>query len=197
MVVGVDEVGRGPLAGPVVAAAVSFVADNFKELEGRSWWNEITDSKRLSEKKREELSEHIKNNSLYSIAVSSVMEIETINILQGSLLAMRRAVEELQKQGRGLVRGSSVLLVDGRNTIPDLEITQEAIVRGDSIIHSIAAASIIAKVHRDNLMKELGQQFPVYGLDRHKGYGTKFHIEAIKAHGLSPIHRASFCGNIV
>lgn len=197
LVIGVDEVGRGPLAGPVVAAAVSFDPKNFLELAKQEWWHEITDSKKLSEKRREELSECIKNNSQFSIAVSSVLEIETINILQSSLLAMRRAVEELQKQSRGLAGENCVVLIDGRNKISNLEVAQEAIVKGDSTTHSIAAASIVAKVYRDYLMKQLDNDYPEYGLAQHKGYGTKFHIEAIKHYGLSPVHRPSFCNNFI
>lgn len=202
-VVGVDEVGRGPLAGPVVAAVVVFKKDFAQDFDGletekNSWWHQITDSKKLSEKKRFSITEEIKNNSLYSIGIASVEEIEQLNILQASLLAMSRAVEgvvsSVQTNGG---ENNFVLLVDGRNVIPKLNYKQEAIVKGDSLVHSIAAASIVAKVYRDNLMQELSQEFPEYGLAQHKGYGTKLHIEAIKKFGLSPIHRASFCGNIV
>lgn len=185
-VVGVDEVGRGPLAGPIVAAAVVF-----KKPILESWWEEITDSKKLSEKKRERLFKFITSSSRHAFGVCSVKEIEQHNILQASLLAMRRAVEGLQ------LSASTTLLIDGRNVIPNFDFQQEAIVKGDSVSHSIAAASIIAKVYRDKMMVRLSQKYPEYNLEQHKGYGTRFHIAAIKKHGLSPIHRASFCGNIV
>lgn len=198
MVIGVDEVGRGPLAGPVVAAAVFFtVGVDYKNFETQDWWHEIVDSKLVSEKKREYLYDLIMTHSHSAVGVASVQEIETINILQGSLLAMRRAVEQLLTKQDNLLHDNTVLLIDGRNTIPNLNLNQEAIVRGDSSIHSIAASSIIAKVYRDRLMKQLDVDYPEYGLAQHKGYGTKFHIEAIKNHGLSPVHRPSFCNNYI
>lgn len=202
-VVGVDEVGRGPLAGPVVAAAVVFkkdIANGFdrSEAEKDNWWNQITDSKKLSEKKRELIDQEIKNNSIYSIGVASVEEIEQLNILQASLLAMSRAVEGIGSSVQAdSDENNFVVLVDGRNVIPNFNYKQEAIVKGDSLVHSIAAASIIAKVYRDNLMQKLSEEFPEYGLAQHKGYGTKLHIEAIKKFGLSPMHRASFCENFI
>lgn len=189
LVIGVDEVGRGPLAGPVVAAAVSF-KNNLNE----DWWDQITDSKKLSLKKRDYLYEQILKNSSYSFGVASVEEIEQLNILQASLLAMHRAVDDLLKQSN---HSNTFVLIDGRNIIPNLPVKQESIVRGDSLIHSIAAASVIAKVYRDKLMQQFAEQFPNYGLEKHKGYGTKFHIEAIRKHGLSIIHRPSFCTNFI
>ncbi len=189
LVIGVDEVGRGPLAGPVVAAAVSF-KNNLNE----DWWDQITDSKKLSLKKRDYLYEQILKNSSYSFGVASVEEIEQLNILQASLLAMHRAVDDLLKQSN---HSNAFALIDGRNIIPNLAVKQESIVRGDSLVHSIAAASVIAKVYRDKLMQQLSEQFPNYGLEKHKGYGTKFHIEAIRKHGLSVIHRPSFCTNFI
>lgn len=189
LVIGVDEVGRGPLAGPVVAAAVSF-KNNLSE----DWWEQITDSKKLSLKKRDYLSKQILQNSSYSFGVASVEEIEQLNILQASLLAMHRAVNDLLKQSS---ESNAFVLIDGRNIIPNLTVKQESIVRGDSLIHSIAAASVIAKVYRDKLMQQLAEQFPNYGLENHKGYGTKYHIEAIRKHGLSVIHRSSFCTNFI
>ncbi len=194
-VIGVDEVGRGPLAGPVVAAAVVFAIDVVPADE-QNWWQQINDSKKISHSKREILSEQIINNSRHAIGVADVNEIEQLNILQASLLAMRRAVEGLNLELDNAVK-NSIILVDGKNIIPNLTARQEAIVKGDSVVHSIAAASIIAKVYRDKLMTDLAEKFPTYGFEKHKGYGTKFHIDAIKQLGLSPIHRASFCGNIV
>jgi len=189
LVVGVDEVGRGPLAGPVVAAAVSF-----KNTINDAWWEQITDSKKLTLKKRDYLYEQILQNSSYSFGIASVEEIEKLNILQASLLAMHRAIDDLLKQSS---ESNAFVLIDGRNIIPNLTVKQESIVRGDSLVHSIAAASVIAKVYRDNLMQQFAEQFPNYGLEKHKGYGTKFHIEAIRKHGLSIIHRPSFCTNFI
>ncbi len=198
IVIGVDEVGRGPLAGPVVAAAVCFTADDdYQNFETQDWWHDIVDSKLLSEKKREYLYDLIMTHSHSAVGEASVQEIETINILQGSLLAMRRAVEQLFSKIKISSPENSVLLIDGRNTIPNFNSKQEAIVKGDSSIHSIAASSIIAKVYRDRLMKQLDVDYPEYGLAQHKGYGTKLHIEAIRNHGLSPVHRPSFCNNFI
>ncbi len=188
LVVGVDEVGRGPLAGPVVAAAVGF-----KKNINSSWWSEIRDSKKVSEKNRSLLAKYILDNGICGIGMASVEEIENLNILQASLLAMKRAVERFSGRESGVLH----LAVDGKFIIPDLQVEQTAVVKGDDLIHSIAAASILAKVVRDDLMKQLDDEFPQYGFSKHKGYGTKVHIEAIRKYGLSPVHRVSFCGNIV
>jgi ribonuclease HII len=185
-IIGVDEVGRGPLAGPVVAAAVTF-----PEAVDAKWWDEITDSKKLSEKKREYLYSMISEYGNCSIGIASVMEIEQLNILQASLLAMKRAVENFSKYD------SAVILIDGKFIIPELNSKQEAIVKGDSLVHSIAASSIIAKVTRDQMMKDLDLAYPEYGFAKHKGYGTSAHIEAIKKYGLTPMHRPSFCDKIL
>lgn len=186
-VVGVDEVGRGPLAGPVVASAVCFESEL-----SYPWWEEVRDSKKVSEKKRDELAKSISEFSLNSIGVASVEEIEKLNILQASLLAMRRAIEKLP-----IELSTAIILVDGNFTIPGLPTEQRSFIKGDSIVHSIAAASIIAKVARDRLMKDFDERIPGYGFMKHKGYGTPDHIKAIKKLGLSSIHRPSFCGNIV
>ena len=188
LVVGVDEVGRGPLAGPVVSAAVGF-----KKSINSDWWEQIKDSKKVSEKNRAVLASRILENGICGIGIASVEEIQSLNILQASLLAMKRAVENLSGRESEVLH----LLVDGKFVIPDLHLEQTAVVKGDDLIHSIAAASILAKVTRDNLMKELDDEFPQYGFSKHKGYGTKIHIEAIRKYGLSPVHRVSFCGNIV
>ena len=177
MVCGVDEVGRGPLAGPVVAAAV--ILDENKPIIG------LRDSKKLSEKKRNLLNDEIRSKALaWSIARADVDEIDEINILQASLLAMKRAVERL-----------SVLpdhaLVDG-NKLPRLVCTAEAIVGGDGLVDCISAASIIAKVERDNEMIRLDQRYPGYGLAQHKGYPTQAHIAAIHELGVTRIHRRTF-----
>ncbi len=177
LIAGIDEVGRGPLAGPVVAAAV--ILDPEKPIDG------LMDSKKLSEKKREQLSAIIKQRALaWSIGRAEVEEIDDINILQASLLAMKRALE-------GLTIRPDLALVDG-NKLPDLDCPAEAIVKGDSKVPVISAASIIAKVARDNEMLELDEQYPGYGLAKHKGYPTKVHMQALKELGVSPIHRISY-----
>ena len=174
---GVDEAGRGPLAGPVCAAAVILPKDKIIE--------RVNDSKKLSEKKREKLFDVIKEESTaYSIGWASVEEIEEINILNAAMLAMKRAVE-------GLPVKADFAYIDGNKT-PNLDIPCEAIVKGDANSMSIAAASILAKVSRDRLMVEYGKQYPYYGFEKHKGYGTKVHNEAILKHGVTPIHRMSF-----
>ncbi len=176
-VAGVDEVGRGPLAGPVVAAAV--ILDPARPIEG------LADSKKLSEKKREAMDLIIRENALaWSLGRAEVEEIDQINILQASLLAMQRAVESLPIP-------PDHVLVDG-NRCPDLECSAEAIVGGDSSEQAISAASIIAKVSRDREMAELDLQYPGYGLAKHKGYPTKFHLQALQELGVTDIHRRSF-----
>lgn len=176
-IAGVDEAGRGPLAGPVVASAVIF--DLGIVIDG------VNDSKKLTEKKREELLYIIQEKALaIGIGIVSHEVIDRINILQASFLAMNKALDQLK-----LV--PEQLLVDG-NFFRHEKYPVENIVKGDSLSHSIAAASIVAKVTRDALMKELHEQYPQYGFAKHKGYGTKAHIEAIRKHGYSPIHRRSF-----
>ena len=177
LIAGVDEVGRGPLAGDVVAAAV--ILDPANPIDG------LTDSKKLSEKKREFLSREIKKKAFcWSLGRASVSEIDEINILQASLLAMKRAIE-------GLASKPTHCLIDG-NKVPDIDISCEAIIKGDLKEESIGAASIIAKVQRDEEMIELDQMFPGYGLAQHKGYPTKMHIQALQELGISSIHRKSF-----
>ena len=183
MICGVDEAGRGPLAGPVCAAAVIFPEGLI--IDG------VNDSKKLSEKKREKLFDKIKEEALsYSIAYASVEEIEKLNILNAAMLAMKRAVE-------GLDIEPDMILVDG-NKEPDIEdIDCTAIIKGDALSHSIAAASILAKVSRDRLMNEMAKKYPEYGFDKHKGYGTKLHREKILEHGICEIHRPSFLKKIL
>jgi ribonuclease HII len=174
---GVDEVGRGPLAGDVVTAAV--ILDPNKPIEG------LDDSKKLSEKKREALFDIIKGNALcWSIARCSVDEIDDINILQASLLAMKKAVESLSIQPEHV-------WVDG-NKIPQWSYAAEAVVKGDSRVKAIAAASILAKVTRDREMVAFDKVYPGYGFAAHKGYPTKVHIEALQRLGVTPIHRVSY-----
>lgn len=186
-VVGVDEAGRGPLAGPVVAAAVSFDAPL-----KNPWWEEINDSKKLSDKKRQELATNIVASARVGIGTASVKQIEQVNILQATLIAMRLAVKDLNLAARSRL----YLLVDGNQKVPGVVAKQFPMVKGDSVAHSIAAASIIAKTYRDTIMQQYHEQFPEYGFAQHKGYGTLKHREAIKQFGLLDIHRPSFCQNI-
>ena len=177
LVAGVDEAGRGPLAGPVVAAAV--ILDERQPIMG------LADSKVLSPARREQLFDQIFARALCcSIASASVEEIDRLNILQATMLAMRRAVE-------GLRLKPVKVLVDG-NRIPVMDVLAEAIIKGDALVPSISAASILAKVHRDRWCAQLHLQFPEYGFDAHKGYGTWQHIAALREHGACPEHRRSF-----
>jgi ribonuclease HII len=183
-VIGVDEVGRGCLAGPVYASAVIFRSDSLADL--------VTDSKLLSEKRREELFERIRFEHHVGIGFATVEEIDELNILQASLLAMKRAVHQLEKEG-GHATGH--LLVDGNCKVPGLaRYKQTPIVKGDLRVAVISAASIMAKVTRDRLMKELGEEFPLYGFEAHKGYSTPAHKKAIVDHGPCCHHRRSFAG---
>ena len=180
---GTDEAGRGPLAGDVYAAAVILNPDDIIE--------EINDSKKLSEKKREMLFDVIKEKAVsWCIATASVEEIEEINILNAAMLAMKRAVS-------GLDVKPEFVLVDG-NKIPDgLEIKADCLVKGDALSASIGAASILAKVARDRYMKEIALKYPEYGFEKHKGYGTKQHREALLKYGPCPVHRMSFLKKIL
>ncbi len=177
LVAGVDEAGRGPLAGPVVAAAV--ILDDKRPIGG------LADSKKLSAAKRERLYDRILADALCcSIAEASAQEIDHLNILQATMLAMRRAI-------LGLRLRPVKVLVDG-NRIPVIDIMAEAIVRGDALIPSISAASILAKVHRDRWCLQLHRQYPLYGFDAHKGYPTGQHLIALQQHGACAEHRRSF-----
>lgn len=181
IVCGVDEAGRGPLAGPVCAAAV--ILPDGLVIEG------LDDSKKLTEKKRDMLYDVICEEAIaYGIAFASVEEIEEMNILQATFLAMKRAVESLSVK-------PDLALVDG-NQKPSLEIQARTLVKGDAKSPSIAAASILAKVTRDRLMTEIAEQYPEYEFPKHKGYGTKLHYEKIMEHGISPVHRRSFLKKI-
>ena len=177
LIAGVDEAGRGPLAGPVVAAAV--ILDERHPIAG------LADSKKLSAAQREKLFDQICAKALCcSIAQASVEEIDRLNILQATMLAMQRAVQ-------GLRLKPAKVLVDG-NRLPVLDVLAEAIVRGDALVPCISAASILAKVHRDRGCMQLHQQYPLYGFDAHKGYGTAQHLAALRTHGACPEHRRSF-----
>lgn len=177
LLAGVDEAGRGPLAGPVVAAAV--ILDELNPIEG------LADSKKLTAARRERLYDEIRAKALCcAVAEASVEEIDALNILQATLLAMRRAVE-------GLRLKPSKVLVDG-NQLPRLSVLAEAVVRGDALVPAISAASILAKVHRDRWCLDYDREFPQYGFAAHKGYGTAVHMAALRAHGACPQHRRSF-----
>lgn len=180
-VCGIDEAGRGPLAGPVCAAAVILPVGC--EIDG------LDDSKKLTEKKRERLFDVVREKSrAYGIGWASEAEIDEYNILQATFLAMRRAVEALPVP-------ADWAMVDG-NRMPPLPVPGETVVKGDGLSASIAAASVLAKVSRDRLLRELDREYPQYGFARHKGYGTKAHYEAVKQYGVLPVHRKSFLKNL-
>lgn len=182
VICGIDEAGRGPLAGDVYAAAVVFSGDTF--IEG------INDSKKLSAKRREQLfDEIIQKSEAYCIATASIREIEEINILEAAMLAMKRAYE-------GLAIKPELALVDG-NRMPDLPCEVSTIIKGDATSASIAAASILAKVSRDRYMIEMSKLYPQYGFEKHMGYGTKAHREALLEYGPCPIHRPLFLRKIL
>lgn len=175
-IAGIDEVGRGPLAGPVIAAAVILDRKNIPE--------GINDSKKIPKAKRILLAEKIKENSIYAYGAASEIEIDEINILQASLLAMKRASDRLSVVPK-------TTLIDG-NFKPDIKNNTISIIKGDSKSVSIAAASILAKVYRDEIMLKYSKRFPEYGFQTNSGYGTKEHLSALKNYGITPIHRKSF-----
>ncbi len=182
LLAGVDEVGRGSLFGPVVAAAVILPQDTLTTPIA----TEIKDSKKLSSSRRNKLAQQISTVAVdWKIGFASTAEIDQMNILQATLLAMKRAVLKLKVQ-------PVLCLVDGNQLIPDLPINQQAIVKGDSLSLNIAAASIIAKVWRDDLIIRLSAKYPMYDLERNKGYGSQRHLSALQQHGVSPLHRKSF-----
>lgn len=177
VICGVDEAGRGPLAGAVFAAAV--ILDPARPIEG------LRDSKKLSEARREALAGEIRSNALaWAVASCSEAEIDELNILHASMLAMRRAVEALR-----IV--PTLALIDG-NRCPVMKVRSEAIVQGDDKVQEISAASILAKTARDAALRELHQLYPLYGFDQHKGYPTALHLERLRLHGVSPVHRRSY-----
>lgn len=178
-VAGVDEVGRGPLAGPVVCAAVVMPLDEARLVAG------VNDSKKLSAKKRELLAARIRENAVaFSIEEVQADVIDAVNILQATRLCMKRAVEALAPP-------ADFVLTDGNMTL-DIALPQRAVVKGDALVYSIGAASILAKVYRDGLMREYAARYPEYGFERNAGYGTAEHVRAIREVGICPIHRKSF-----
>ncbi len=192
-IAGIDEAGRGPLAGPVVVACVVMPRDSM--IEG------VNDSKKVSEKKREKLYEEITNEALgCGVGIISQEEIDKINILnatkEGLTLAIKNLEKDLQEKNRDFQK-PEIILVDALTKIDTDHIPYRSIIKGDSKSYSIAAASIIAKVTRDRIMREWDEVYPVYGFEKHKGYGTAAHIAAIKEYGLCPLHRRSFVKNIV
>ena len=181
IIAGVDEAGRGPLAGPVVAAAVI--------IKKPELLTNVNDSKKISEKKREQLYDVIMENCVVGIGISEHSEIDEINILNATFKAMKKAVEKLNEK-------FDIVLVDGNMKIRDFDILQEPVVKGDGKSLAIAAASIVAKVTRDRMMIEMAEKYKSYGFEKHKGYGTAFHIERIREFGPCEIHRKSFIKNI-
>jgi ribonuclease HII len=181
LIAGVDEVGRGALFGPVVAAVVVTAPSFFPQLLELG----VKDSKQLSPQKRQQLSQQLQADFVCRIGYATVIEIDRLNIFHASLLAMARAIQKLPVS-------PYLCLIDGKHTIKDLSIPQEAVIKGDQRSPTIAAASIVAKVWRDDLITRWEQRYPDYALPRHKGYATAQHLQAIRIHGITPQHRRSF-----
>lgn len=180
---GIDEAGRGPLAGPVVVASVIMPRDS--AIEG------VNDSKKVSEKKREELYDKIIEEAIsYGVGIIDHEQIDELNILNATKLGLTTSLQELKVK-------PNLILVDALNKIDTLGIPYKSIIKGDALCYSISCASIIAKVTRDRIMREWDEVYPMYGFEKHKGYGTAFHIQAIKEYGLCPIHRRSFTKNFI
>ena len=192
-IAGIDEAGRGPLAGPVVLACVVMPKESM--IEG------VNDSKKVAEKKREKLYEEIINEAIaYGVGIISQEEIDRINILNATKEGLTTAIKEMEKDLKEKQRGfekPDIILVDALTKIDTDHIPYRSIIKGDAKSYSIAAASIIAKVTRDRIMRQWAEVYPMYGFEKHKGYGTAAHIAAIKEYGLCPLHRRSFLKNIV
>ena len=192
-IAGIDEAGRGPLAGPVVVACVVMPRDSM--IEG------VNDSKKISEKKREKLYDEIINEAIaYGVGIISQDRIDNINILNATKEGLTTAIKEMEKDLKEKNRGfekPDIILVDALTKIDTDHIPYESIIKGDAKSYSIAAASIIAKVTRDRIMRQWDEVYPVYGFAKHKGYGTAAHIQAIKEYGLCPLHRRSFVKNFI
>lgn len=220
-VIGVDEAGRGPLCGPVVACAVALRNNQFPitndqtifnnqksngqkprttnhEPRTTDMWDLVRDSKKLSEKQREKAFDFIQENFYVGTGLCNHETIDRINILEASFLAMKKAVQELQRKIKNespisyKLEARSCVLVDGNKVIPNFSMEQKAVIGGDKIVKSISAASIVAKVTRDRMMMEMHAKYPQYGFDKHKGYGTKLHMDALAKYGPCEIHRQSF-----
>jgi ribonuclease HII len=193
VIIGVDEVGRGCLAGPVTAAAVCLPTMRASTTLGRKL-SELNDSKQLTSEQREKLSPIIRDHAVWAIEDASVEEIEQLNIARASLAAMRRAVHRLLES---LSASEALVIVDGHLKIPDLACRQITVVKGDGLSASIAAASVIAKVQRDGFMSSLADSLPAYGWQRNKGYGSKTHRQAIVDHGVTSWHRKVFVARMM
>jgi ribonuclease HII len=196
-IIGTDEVGRGPLCGPVLACAAMFKDSNFEiPAEFQKQFDLIRDSKKVSEKQREEIFDFILEHFHVGIGLCDHETIDRINILEASFLSMKKAILELKKNiGQeiwGEIEPKYIVLVDGNKQIPNLSMEQYAVIGGDKLVKSISAASIVAKVTRDRMMEEMHEKYPQYGLDKHKGYGTKVHMDALAKYGPCEIHRKSF-----
>lgn len=197
IIAGVDEVGRGPLAGPVVVSAC--VVRDINDLDAdpeQDQWRLVRDSKLLSEKQRREAFTFVKEKFFVGVGQSNPGTIDRINILQATFLAMKKAVADLEraidKEGAYADAEKMMIMIDGNHVIPNFTREQACVAKGDQVAKSIAAASVIAKVLRDNLMEKYDKKYPEYGFGGHKGYGTKAHMEALQKHGATPIHRKSF-----
>lgn len=196
-IIGTDEVGRGPLCGPVLACAAMYKNVDFEiPADKQGQFDLIRDSKKLSEKQREEIFDFISEYFYVGIGLCDHETIDRINILEASFLSMKKAIQELKRNmGQGIwgeMEPKYIILVDGNKQIPNLSMEQYAVIGGDKLVKSISAASIVAKVTRDRLMQEMHTKYPQYGLDKHKGYGTKVHMEALIEYGPCEIHRKSF-----
>lgn len=190
--VGIDEAGRGPLCGPVVAAAVVF-CDSEEALSKLPEWKFVRDSKKLSEKQRERMFDFVMEHSFVGVGIMHRETIDRVNILEATFLAMKSALSALKKQTPNTNNQERWrVFVDGNQLIPNISLEQHAIVDGDALMKVIAAASIIAKVTRDRMMLAYDAEYPQYGFARHKGYGTKVHMDALRKFGPCPIHRMSF-----
>lgn len=190
LMVGIDEAGRGPLCGPVVAAAVCFRMSE-SELENLPEWKFVRDSKKLSEKQRESMFDFVVKHAFVGVGIMHADTIDRVNILEATFLAMKSALSALKKQVSNNQEAWRVF-VDGNQLIPNISFEQHAIVDGDNLMKVIAAASIVAKVTRDRMMLEYDKEYPMYGFAKHKGYGTKVHMDALRKFGPCPIHRMSF-----
>ncbi|MEI7890755.1 MAG: ribonuclease HII [bacterium] len=196
-IIGTDEVGRGPLCGPVLACAAMFKNPNFEiPIEKQKQFDLIRDSKKVSEKQRGEIFDFIGEHFYLGIGLCDHETIDRINILEASFLSMKKAILELKRNiSQQIWSGKEpkyIILVDGNKQIPNLSMEQYAVIGGDRLVKSISAASIVAKVTRDRMMEKMHKKYPQYGLDKHKGYGTKVHMEALFEYGPCEIHRKSF-----